>query len=61
MPDAHGHVVVVIAGPLAHGAYPTAYWGSLGGDPGRADTLNDAWTVADRDRISYAAHDIGSV
>jgi hypothetical protein len=25
------HVVVVVDGPLAHGKYPTAYWGSLHG------------------------------
>ena len=27
-PDAHGHVVVVVQGPLAHDLYPTAYWAS---------------------------------
>jgi hypothetical protein len=57
-PDPHGHVVVVVDGPLAHEAYPTAYWGSLGGQPGKAETLNYAWTPADRDRISYAARAI---
>ena len=57
-PDAHGHVVVVVDGPLAHGAYPSAYWGSLGGQPGRNQTLNFAWTAADRDRVSYAEHDL---
>jgi hypothetical protein len=57
-PDPHGHVVVVVEGPLAHDAYPTAYWGSLGGNPGAGKTINWAWTVADRDRVSYAAHDI---
>jgi len=57
-PDQHGHVVVVVDGPLAHGAYPTAYWGSLGGQPGRNQTLNFAWTAEDRDRISYAERDI---
>lgn len=54
----HGHVVVVVPGPLAHDAYPTAWWGRLGGTPGRGETLNWAWTVADRDRVAYAAHDI---
>jgi hypothetical protein len=54
----HGHVVVVVDGPLAHGAYPTAYWGSLGGQPGKRQTLNYAWTTEDRDRISYAQHPI---
>ncbi len=56
VPDAHGHVVVVVPGPLAHGRYPSAWWGSLGGTPGRDQTLNWAWTEADRDRVSYAAH-----
>jgi len=57
-PDAHGHVVVVVSGQLAHGAYPTAYWGSLGGTPGKAKTLNWAWTEQDRDHITYAATDL---
>ena len=57
-PDPHGHVVVVVEGPLAHNAYPSAYWGSLGGDPAKDKTINWAWTTADRDKISYAAHDI---
>jgi hypothetical protein len=54
--NGHGHVVVVVEGPLARGAYPSAYWGSLGGRPGRGLTTNFAWTEADRDRISYAEH-----
>ncbi len=57
-PDPHGHVVVVVDGPLAHGAYPSGYWGSLRGQPGRNQTLNFAWTAEDRDRISYAEHDL---
>lgn len=56
VPNAHGHVVVVVDGPLAHDAYPTAFWGSLGGQPGQDQTLNWAWTAADRDRVSYARH-----
>lgn len=55
-PDPHGHVVVVVPGPLAHDAYPTAWWGSLGGNPGQNKTVNWAWTAADRDNVSYAAH-----
>jgi len=57
-PDAHGHVVVVVAGPLAHGAYPSAYWGKLGGTGAKDKTINWAWNAADRDRVSYAEHDI---
>jgi hypothetical protein len=54
-PAAHGHVVVVVQGPLAHGAYPTAYWGQLGGVGRKNTTLNWAWTQGDRDRIVYGA------
>lgn len=59
-PDPHGHVVIVVDGPLARNAYPTAYWGSLGDEPGRGVTLNFAWIKEDRDRIFYAAHSIPS-
>ena len=53
--DVHGHVVVVVGGQeLAHGRYPAAWWGSLGGQPGRNETVNWAWTEADRDRVTYA-------
>jgi hypothetical protein len=58
-PDAHGHVVIVVAGqPLAHGRYPFAYWGRLGGGGMRNQTVNWAWRTEDRDNVSYAAHDI---
>jgi hypothetical protein len=56
--DPHGHVVVVVPGPLdpAHGKYPTAYWGSLKNPQSAAKnkTVNWAWTKADRDRVVYA-------
>jgi hypothetical protein len=53
--DVHGHVVVVVGDqPLAHGRYPAAWWGSLGGQPGQDETVNFAWTEADRDRVTYA-------
>ena len=56
-PDLHGHVVVVVTGPLdaAHGEYPTAYWGRLGGVGARAQTINFAWRAGDRDRVAYFA------
>ena len=58
-PDAHGHVVVVVAGqPLAHDKYPFAYWGRLGGGGMRDQTINWAWRAEDRDNITYASHDI---
>jgi hypothetical protein len=57
-PDAHGHVVVVVAGPLAHGKYPSAYWGRLGGAGKENETVNWAWRAEDRDNVTYAAHDL---
>ncbi|MBS0560603.1 MAG: hypothetical protein JSR21_11165 [Proteobacteria bacterium] len=56
--DAHGHVVVVVGGALNRGKYPRAYWGSLGGVGAEDQTINWAWTAADRDRVTYAAHDL---
>jgi hypothetical protein len=58
-PDAHGHVVVVVAGqPLARRKYPFAYWGRLGGGGIRNQTVNWAWRAEDRDNVTYAAHAI---
>ena len=55
----HGHVVIVVAGlPLAHGKYPFAYWGRLGGGGMKDQTINWAWRAEDRDNVTYAAHDI---
>jgi hypothetical protein len=57
-PDPHGHVVVVLGEPLAHDAYPSAYWGKLGGVGEKDKTINWAWTTEDRDHVTYAGHDI---
>lgn len=57
-PDPHGHIVVVVAGPLAQEKYPSAYWGRLGGGGMRDQTINWAWRAEDRDNVTYAAHDI---
>lgn len=54
----HGHVVVVVDGPLAHGTYPTAYWGSLGGIGKKATTINWSWNKSDRDQVIYCCIDI---
>jgi hypothetical protein len=51
----HGHVVVVVQGPLAHSRYPTAYWGKLGGTGKENTTINWAWNEEDRDRVIYAS------
>ena len=54
-PSAHGHVVVVVPGEAAFGRYPRAYWGRLGAEGKRDETLNFSWNKRDRDRITYAA------
>lgn len=57
-PSSHGHVVVVVSGPLAKDRYPTAYWGTLGGTGARAKTTNWAWKAGDRDKTRFAARSI---
>src|SRR6516225_1976220 len=57
-PDPHGHVVVVVKGPLADDRYPTAYWGRLGGVGEKDKTINWAWRPGDRDEVTYASHDL---
>ncbi|HEY4173440.1 MAG TPA: hypothetical protein VGM42_10455 [Rhodopila sp.] len=57
-PDANGHVVVVVDGPLNRDLYPTAYWGQLHGIGKQNTTINWAWTAQDRDKVTYAAHDL---
>ena len=52
--DPHGHVVVVTPGPLAFNAYPTGYWGQLGGIGKENATINWAWTHADLPNVIYA-------
>jgi hypothetical protein len=59
-PEEHGHVVVVVSGPLAHNAYPSAYWGKLGGVGAKDQTINFAWRTGDRDHVHYAAKPIQS-
>ena len=54
-PQDHGHVVVVVSGPLAQDKYPTAYWGKLGGVGEKNKTINWAWNVASRDNVIYSA------
>jgi hypothetical protein len=56
--EPHGHIVVIVAGEIAHEKYPAAYWGSLKGAESAAKnrTINWAWTKADRDRVIYAAY-----
>lgn len=53
-PQEHGHVVVVVTGPLAHDLYPAAYWGSLGSVGMKDQTINYAWNAESRDKVIYA-------
>ncbi len=50
-----GHVVIVVAGPLSHGKYPTAYWGSYGGVGKKNTTINWSWEKTDRDNVIYSS------
>jgi len=53
-PSEHGHVVVVVSGPLAQGLYPSAYWGTLGGVGQKDQTVNFAWNAASRNKVIYS-------
>jgi hypothetical protein len=57
-PHLNGHVVVVVDRPLDDNAYPRAYWGQLGGTGAEDKSIRWAWKAEDRDRITYAVHDI---
>jgi hypothetical protein len=63
--DAHGHVVIVVKGPLAHGKYPTAYWGSqnpaIRQDGGVGTTVNYSFNTNDRDRVIYACRSTATI
>jgi len=57
-PSNHGHVVVAVAGRLAHGRYPSVYWGCPGSKGAENETINRTWTEHDRNRVSCAEHDL---
>ena len=56
--QSHGHVVIVVTGPLAHDLYPTAYWGKLGSIGKKNTTINWAWNQDSRDKVIYAAKQV---
>jgi hypothetical protein len=56
--QSHGHVVIVVSGPLAHDAYPSAYWGKLGSVGKKNTTVNWAWNTDSRDKVVYAAKQV---
>ncbi|WP_246723447.1 hypothetical protein [Rhizobium brockwellii] len=57
-PRNNGHVAIVVSGALAHGKYPTGYWGSSGGSSAKNQTLNYSWNSSDRDNVHYAARSL---
>jgi hypothetical protein len=54
----HGHVVIVVPGPLNRGSYPTAWWGSLGGTPGKNQTINWAWKADVLPKVLFGAQPV---
>jgi cell wall-associated NlpC family hydrolase len=57
-PSAHGHVVVIVPGSLAHGKYPTGYWGKLHGTGKKKFTINWAWKHADLPNVVYGSRQL---
>lgn len=68
----HGHVVVVVNGPLGHGKYPYAFWGkyhsmSIGGQTINAGlthghgSVNWAFSKPVRDKVRYAAYPVSEL
>jgi hypothetical protein len=52
--ESHGHVVVVVSGPLVGGRYPLAYWGSIEqGNEGAHRGVNYAFRHPSCDRVRY--------
>jgi hypothetical protein len=50
----HGHVAVVVSGPLYHSKYPVVWCG--GGSLGRSNgnkTVGEVWATSDRDKVKY--------
>jgi hypothetical protein len=52
-PEAHGHLVVVVRGPLKDDKYPTAYWGRLHGVGCKATFETKAWKLVDLPKVTY--------
>jgi hypothetical protein len=53
-PGNHGHVGVVVPGPLRHGLYPPVWCGSIGHVPSSGNlSVSGIWRVADRNRVLY--------
>jgi len=53
-PSDHGHVAIVVSGPLYREKYPLGYWGSLTGTGARNEPLTKAWRTVDLEKVVYA-------
>lgn len=56
-PTVHGHVVIVVSGPLAYSKYPTGYRGMLNSVEKKNTTINYIWNKDSRDDAIYASMD----
>lgn len=55
--QAHGHVAIVISGPLYKGKYPRCWSGSLGGAKSQGEkSIGEIWNRTDRDKVNYYAY-----
>jgi len=53
---AHGHIVVIVDGPLYHQEYPKCWGGSTGGFTCQGDkSVGEVWNQSDRDSVVYYA------
>jgi hypothetical protein len=54
-PPKNGHVVIVVKGDLSKEKYPTAFWGSIGGNAKKeARSISLAWKKVNHDNIVYS-------
>lgn len=50
----HGHVVIVVDGPLYHEKYPLVWGGSIGSAQSRGTkSVGEVWRRSDRDDVRY--------
>lgn len=50
----HGHVVIVVDGPLYHDKYPLVWGGSIGSAQSRGTkSVGEVWRRSDRDHVHY--------
>jgi hypothetical protein len=56
-PTGHGHVAVVVDGPLVNG-WPRGYWGMMGGQPGRDRGLRESFSASKRTEVEFFARNL---